>query len=417
MSWVEVHPDSGFPLQNLPYGVFKAVNDHACRIGVAIGDHVLSLPELVQAGLLPFPSLSKPTLNEFMSLGPEQWSNARRTIQKLLAKDTPTLRDNTELRRRALLRRDQVAMQMPCEIGDYTDFYSSRQHATNVGIMFRGPDNALQPNWLHMPIGYHGRASSVVVSGTNLHRPCGQLRPADDKPPVHGPCQQLDFELEMAFFVGPGSRLGEPLSIADAHSHIFGLVLMNDWSARDVQKWEYVPLGPFNGKNFGTSISPWIVTMEALRPFQVEPEPQTPPPLPYIQDPHNVAYDINLEVSITPDGPSASEVIVSRTNARHLYWSFAQQLAHHTSTGCNVRPGDLMGSGTISGSEPGSFGSMLEISWKGTKPVTMKDGTQRCFLQDGDTVRMTGICGSSKVPYKIGFGDVVGKVLPAFKKV
>jgi len=288
-----------------------------------------------------------------------------------------------------MVDQSKVRMVLPAKIGDYTDFYSSRYHATNVGIMFRGKDNALQPNWLHLPVGYHGRASSVVPSGTPVTRPRGQLRPDLEKPPVHGPCRLLDFELEMGFFVGPGNSMGTPIDIAHAEDHIFGLCLMNDWSARDIQKWEYVPLGPFNGKNFATSISPWIVTLEALEAFRVAPEKQNPNPLPYLKDPNLKAYDIKLEVAIQPEGESTPSV-VSKSNARNLYWSFTQQLAHHSSTGCPMQPGDLCGSGTISGPEPGSYGSMLEICWKGTKPVTLTTGQTRKFLADGDNVILSG---------------------------
>jgi len=306
-------------------------------------------------------------------------------------------------------------MELPCSIGDYTDFYSSRYHATNVGIMFRGKDNALQPNWLHLPVGYHGRASSVVVSGTDIKRPNGQLAP-DLKTPSWGPCKLMDFELEMACFVGAGNKLGEPITMANANDHIFGLTTMNDWSARDIQKWEYVPLGPFGAKNFGTTISPWIVTLEALEPFKVDNEEQKDPaPLPYLKEPEGSkleCYDIKLDVTVQSSEMKEPSV-VSKSNAKYLYWNFKQQLVHHTVTGCNMRPGDLLGSGTISGPEEAEYGSMLELCWKGTKEIPMNDGSIRKFLRDGDEVNMVGYCQGDG--YRIGFGDCKGRVLPANK--
>jgi fumarylacetoacetase len=302
-----------------------------------------------------------------------------------------------------------VQMHLPAIIGDYTDFYSSKSHASNVGIMFRGKDNALQPNWLHLPVGYHGRSSSVVLSGTSLHRPCGQLC-SDDKNPTYGSCKQLDFELELAAFVGPGNTLGSPIRIDDAEHHIFGVVLMNDWSARDIQRWEYVPLGPFGAKNFGTTISPWVVTMDALKGFEVSGEKQEPQVLPYLRDARHSVLNINLEVSIQGKN-QAEPTVITRSNSKYLYWSFKQQLAHHTVTGCNMRPGDLLGSGTISGPNREEFGSMLELNWKGTQEIQLKDGTTRHFLQDYDTVRMRGWAQGDG--YRIGFGTCDGTVLPA----
>uniref|UniRef100_A0A8C7KYD7 Fumarylacetoacetase n=1 Tax=Oncorhynchus kisutch TaxID=8019 RepID=A0A8C7KYD7_ONCKI len=323
----------------------------------------------------------QPTLNAFMGLGYEAWREARRSLQQLLSANETTLRDDVSLRSRAFFHKSSAIMHLPAEIGDYTDFYSSRDHATNVGIMFRGKENALMPNWLRLPVGYHGRASSIVVSGTPIRRPSGQMRPDQSKPPVFGQSKQLDIELEMAFFVGGGNRLGEPIPIERAHQHIFGMVLMNDWSARDIQAWEYVPLGPFLGKNFGTTISPWVVPMEALLPFA---EPNT--------------------------------VQVKNTNSivvilRYMYWTMKQQLAHHTVNGCNVRPGDLLASGTISGPDPDSFGSMLELSWKGSKTVDLGGGETRTFLKDGDEVTLTGYCEGSG--YRVGFGPCAGTILPA----
>jgi len=300
---------------------------------------------------------------------------------------------------------------LPATIGDYTDFYSSREHATNVGTMFRGAENALMPNWLHLPVGYHGRSSSVVISGTDLVRPKGQIKP-DDAPLYFGPSQLLDFELEMAVFVGPGNKLGQPIPISEAENHIFGFVLMNDWSARDIQKWEYVPLGPFGGKNFGTTISPWVVTLEALEPFRVASPIQDPKPLDYLVDSSgtgNDTYDIKLEVTLKP-ATTDSEFVLARSNFKYLYWSAKQQLTHHSVTGCNMRPGDLVASGTISGPTPDSYGSMLELCWKGTKPITLPNGEIRKFLRDGDTVNLRGKC--EKESIRIGFGPCSGKILP-----
>jgi len=418
-SFLAVSADSDFPIQNLPYGVFVRVNGPPVpTIGVAIGDFVLDLAVISRHGLFTGPlfgpharTFQEPTLNAFMSLGRAVWKEARSTIQNLLSSDVPTLRDNADLRAEAFVLQSDVQMLLPAHIGDYTDFYSSREHATNVGIMFRGVDNALQPNWLHLPVGYHGRSSSVVVSGTNLHRPKGQLKPVEDAPPVFGNCQTLDFELEMAFFVGPPNDLGQRIKIENAEDHIFGVVLMNDWSARDIQKWEYVPLGPFGAKNFGTTISPWIVTLEALEPFRVNGPAQDPLPLNYLRLPNPSAFDIQLEVHLTTskDGP----FLISKSNLKYMYWSMTQQLTHHTVTGCNMRPGDLCGSGTISGSSEDSYGSMLEICWKGTKPKALPNGEIRKFLLDYDTITLKGHCQGEG--YRIGFGSCSGTILPALE--
>uniref|UniRef100_A0A8D0H7K0 Fumarylacetoacetase n=1 Tax=Sphenodon punctatus TaxID=8508 RepID=A0A8D0H7K0_SPHPU len=415
MSFVQVEKNSDFPLQNLPYGVFSTRENPQRRIGVAIGDQVLDLSAIKH--LFGGPALSKhqhvlnqPTLNGFMGLGREAWKEARACLQKLLSASEPTLRDNTELRKKAFVPQASAVMHLPADIGDYTDFYSSREHATNVGIMFRGKENALMPNWLHLPVGYHGRASSVMVSGMPIRRPMGQMRPDDAKPPVFGACKLLDIELEMAFFVGPGNKLGEPVPISQAHEHIFGMVLMNDWSARDIQKWEYVPLGPFLGKSFGTTISPWVVTMEALLPFVLPNPIQDPKPLPYLCDDHPYTFDINLFVAIKGEGMS-EPANICKSNFKYMYWTIKQQLAHHSVNGCNLRPGDLLASGTISGPDPENFGSMLELSWKGTKVIDLGNGHSRKFLQDGDEVIITGYCQGNG--YRVGFGQCSGKVLPA----
>ncbi|KAM4748576.1 fumarylacetoacetase [Rhinophrynus dorsalis] len=415
MSFIPVEANSDFPIQNLPYGIFSTQDEPRHRIGVAIGDQILDLSVISHLFTGPFMSgnqdvLKQPVLNNFMALGHNAWRETRQVLQRLLSSSEPLLRDNQELRARAFVPQSKASLHLPANIGDYTDFYSSKDHATNVGIMFRGKDNALMPNWLHLPVGYHGRASSVVVSGTPVRRPNGQTRPSDDKPPIFGACKLLDFELEMAFFVGPGNPLGKPIPIHKADEHIFGMVLMNDWSARDIQKWEYVPLGPFLSKNFATTISPWVVPMEALMPFVLPNPVQDPLPLPYLQDDMNYTFDINLGVSLK--GEEIKEpVSICRSNFKHIYWTMKQQLAHHTVTGCNLQPGDLLGSGTISGPDPGSFGSMLELSWRGSKPIDLGAGQTRTFLKDGDTVVLTGYCQGEG--YRVGFGHCSGTVLPA----
>lgn len=410
-----INPDSHFPIENLPYGVFSTNEDPRHRIGVAIGDDIVDLSVIKQLFQGPVMSQNQhvfddTVLNSFMALGTEAWKETRATLTKLLTGDDPSLKQDTGLREKAIIPQNQAVMHLPAKIGDYTDFYSSREHATNVGTMFRGKENALMPNWLHLPVGYHGRSSSVVVSGTPVRRPNGQMRPDDTKPPVFGPCKLFDFELEMAFLTGPGNVMGEPIPASEAHNHIFGMVLMNDWSARDIQKWEYVPLGPFLGKNLGTSISPWVVPMEALMPFVVPNPNQDPKPLPYLQHEDPYSFDIHLEVAIKGSDMSQG-ARVCRSNFKNLYWTMKQQLAHHTITGCNVNPGDLMASGTISGPSEDSFGSMLELCWKGTKQVDLGNGQKRKFLQDGDEVIMTGYCDGDG--YRVGFGTCTGKVLPA----
>jgi fumarylacetoacetase len=415
-SFVAVAPDSHFPIQNLPYGVFRRRAGGQPTIGVAIGEFVLDLALLEEQNLLSVQALrgrrvfSESTLNSFMAEGRIAWSEARAVISRLLRLDESTLRDNAPLRERALIPMAEVEMLLPAEIGDYTDFYSSREHAHNVGTMLRGPDKALMPNWLHLPVAYQGRASSIVVSGTDLRRPRGQTKADDADAPTFGPSRNVDFELEIGFFVGPGNALGDPIPISQAEEHIFGLVLVNDWSARDIQKWEYVPLGPFLAKNFGTSISPWIVPLEALEPFRVSGPPQDPRPLTYLQASNSGCFDIHLEVmlqSTTMERPHR----ICASNFKHLYWSMAQQLAHHTVNGCNLRTGDLVASGTISGATPDSYGSLLELAWKGTKPLVFSNGESRAFIQDGDRISMTGWCEGDG--YRIGFGEVTGIILPA----
>lgn len=416
-SFIPVPADHDFPIQNLPYAVFQPAGQTP-RCGVGIGDFVVDLAALANAGLLRSRDLDlglafeSPSLNYFMSAGKTVWSTVRHRLQELLNEHTAALRDDPALRSSAFYRQDQVRFLVPAEIGDFTDFYSSREHATNVGTMFRDPANALLPNWLHIPVGYHGRSSSVVASGTPVRRPNGQTQ-AGDGPPVFGPSRLLDFELEMGFYTGPGNPLGTPIEIGHAPDHIFGVSLVNDWSARDIQKWEYVPLGPFLAKSFSTTVSPWVVPLEALEPFSKPAAPKDPEVLPYLQNDPMGLYDIHLEVAIR--GPKMKVPhVVSRSNMKHLYWSMAQQLTHHTVSGCNVRPGDLMASGTISGTDPESYGSMLELAWRGTKPISMPDGSERKFLLDGDSVIMRAYAQGDG--YRIGFGEAEGTILPAHQQ-
>ncbi|REE01250.1 fumarylacetoacetase [Marinoscillum furvescens] len=412
-SWIEVPAGSDFPIQNLPFGIFKT-KSISPRAATAIGDFVVDLHSLHEYGFfagiaLPKDVFAHATLNYFISLGKETTGAVRERLSELLQSDNAELRDQPEAREKAFYRQAEVEMLLPVKVGDYTDFYSSEQHAFNVGSMFRDPDNALLPNWKHIPVGYHGRASSIVVSGVDIRRPKGQtLEPGADAP-TFGPTKRLDFELEMAFITGKATQMGDSISVNEAEDYIFGFSLFNDWSARDVQKWEYVPLGPFLAKNFASSISPWIVTLDALDPFRVPGPKQDPKVLPYLEYSGDKNFDINLEVLIQPENADAKRVSLS--NFKYMYWNIAQQLAHHTVNGCNINVGDMYASGTISGPTPDSYGSMLELAWKGTKPVPMPDGTERKFIHDGDTVIMRGF--AEKDGVRIGFGEVKTKVLPA----
>lgn len=414
-SFIDIASDSDFSIHNLPYGIFSNTADGKRRAGVAIGEQVLDLAVIEAAGLLSLdggPYFDKPTLNAFIDSGRDNWTQARKTIQMLLSSDSD-LRDNQELQKKALFQQADVTMHLPVQVPGFTDFYSSKEHATNVGTMFRDPSNALLPNWTEMPVGYNGRASTVVVSGTDIVRPSGQLKPNANDRPIFSACQRLDFELETAFVVGKGNSIGQPIAVDEAFDHIFGMVLLNDWSARDIQKWEYVPLGPFNAKTFASQVSPWIVTMDALAPFKTACPTQEPKPLAYLDEKAtDNSFDINLSVELLPEN-SDSATVVCETNFKYMYWSMAQQLTHHTITGCKVEVGDMMGSGTISGPTPDSYGSMLEIAWNATKPVTLKDGATRSFIEDGDTVIMKGY--SEKEGIRVGFGEVRGKVLPAIQ--
>jgi fumarylacetoacetase len=412
-AFIDVDLASDFPIQNLPYGVFSTSALPTPRVGVAIGNHVLDLRSLEQEGLLHAGELrvfAAPSINPLMALGPKAWSQTRARISELLRHDNPELRDNVALRERALVPMAGVKLHLPIMVAGYTDFYSSKEHATNVGVMFRGKDNALQPNWLHMPIGYNGRASTVVVSGAKVRRPRGQLKPPNAELPSFGPCRRLDFELEMGAVIGQPSPMGEMLSEAQAEEMIFGFTLLNDWSARDIQQWEYVPLGPFQAKAFATSIGPWIVTREALEPFRVHGPAQNPVPLPYLRQARPNNYDLQLDVGLRTAQMNEA-VRICRTNFKYMYWSPVQQLVHHASSGCAMNVGDLLGSGTISGPEKHERGSLLEISWNGTEPIELPGGIKRTFLEDGDSLTIHGCCQGEG--YRIGFGEVEGTILPA----
>ena len=412
-SWIPVPEHSDFPIQNIPFGIIK-MEGKSPRVATRIGDSIIDLFELYKLGCfesLPFESndFDASSLNSLMKKGKLAVRELRNVLSALLLSDNSFLRDKSELHGSFLYTLDSVEMLLPINIGDYTDFYSSKEHATNVGVMFRDPANALLPNWLWIPVGYHGRASSVVVSGTDFHRPKGQIKPNDDEDPIFSASRQIDFELEIGFITFDGKPLGDSISVAEADDYIFGLCLFNDWSARDIQKWEYVPLGPFLAKNFVSTMSAWIVTLDALQPFRVESPIQSPKVLEYLAGSGKDSYDIKLQVAITTE--SKVETEICQSNFKYMYWTMAQQLAHHTVNGCNIRGGDLMGSGTISGPTEGSYGSMLELAWKGTKPLTLNDGTQRRFILDGDTVVMRGYCQNATI--RIGFGEVTGKLLPA----
>jgi len=411
-TWLTIPENSDFPIQNIPFGVFLT-RDDIVTIGTRIGDYAIDLGALHQLGYFQGIPLTddiflQDTLNDFISDGQKTWRAVRNRISEIFDVANVILKNNEEHRKIVMFAMNEVEMQLPVQIGDYTDFYSSKEHATNVGTMFRDPDNALLPNWLHIPVGYHGRSSTIIPSGTPIRRPMGQTLPKGAETPIFGPAKLVDFELEMAFITTDVNALGEPIPVDKAEDYIFGMVLFNDWSARDIQKWEYVPLGPFLAKNFASSISPWIVTLDALEPFRVESPKQDPKPLPYLYQTGKHSFDIQLEVAITPE--NSSPTTVTKSNFKYMYWTMAQQLAHHTVNGCRVNSGDLMGSGTISGPTPDSYGSMLELSWQGTKPVKLHDGSERKFIEDNDTVSLTGYCQIENL--RIGFGEVATKLLP-----
>ncbi len=415
-SWIDSAnaPDCQFPVQNLPYGVFSQASKGP-RCGVAIGNFVLDLAALEERGLITVggrgPVFDKAALNTFMGLGSSAWDAVRTRLTALLENGgDPALREDASAHKDCLVPLAEATLHLPFDVREYTDFYSSRQHAFNVGTMFRGPENALPPNWLHIPIGYNGRASTVVVSGTDVRRPLGQMKPRDAETPIFGPCRRLDIELEMGTVVGTPNRMGEPITLTQAEEMIFGYVLLNDWSARDIQAWEYQPLGPFQAKAFATSISPWVVTKGALAPFRTKAPDREKPLLPYLQEGDPQVYDVHLEVLMQAEG-AVRPTTISRSNFKHMYYSPAQQLAHHAVCGCRMNTGDLLGSGTISGPEKGQFGSLLELSWGGKEPLTLDTGETRRFIEDGDTLTLTGWAQGDG--YRVGFGACSGTILPA----
>jgi fumarylacetoacetase len=407
-SWININEDSDFSIHNIPFGIFS-VNGSGERMGTAIGDKVLDLRKANELGIfegidVPAEVFDNKYINDFMALGKSITNAVRERIQAELCDESSVLKDNPN----TFYEQSRVTMHLPVEVRDYTDFYSSIEHATNVGMLFRDPENALLPNWKHLPVGYHGRASSIIGSGQPIHRPVGQTKPPEGDP-VFGPCRLLDFELEMAFIIGRKSELGNRITIDKAKEYIFGMALFNDWSARDIQKWEYVPLGPFLGKSFASSLAPWVVTMEALDYFRVSGPVQEPKVLPYLAYEGSQNYDVNLEVTLSPEG--GVETVISESNYKFMYWNQLQQLAHHTVNGCNVNVGDLMASGTISGKDEHSYGSLLEITQAGKKTLTLNGGEERKFIQDNDSVTMRGFC--SKDGRRVGFGEVTAKILPA----
>ncbi|MFT6748979.1 MAG: fumarylacetoacetase [Flavobacterium sp.] len=413
-SWLDVEENSDFPIQNIPFGVFLTKDD-VITIGTRIGNHAIDMGALQQLNYFEGIELTddmfmQDTLNDFISDGKKTWRLVRNRLSDIFDETNSKLRDNQKHREIIIFDLADVEMQLPVLIGDYTDFYSSKEHATNVGTMFRDPNNALLPNWLHIPVGYHGRSSTIVPSGIPVNRPMGQILPNGETLPVFGSSRLVDFELETAFITTDANIMGENIPVGEAEDYIFGMVLLNDWSARDIQKWEYVPLGPFLAKNFASSISPWIVTLDALEPFKVKGPSQNPTPLPYLQQSGKHSFDIKLEVYLQPE--NGEQNLISQSNFKYMYWTMSQQLTHHTSNGCKVNSGDMMGSGTISGPTPSSYGSMLELSWGGKNPITLSDGTERKFVNDNDTITLKGFCKNSSV--RIGFGECASKLLPPF---
>ena len=412
-SFVNYPENSDFSIYNIPFGV-AVFNKEYIACATRIGDIVIDLATLYDFGYFNDVEgindnvFEAYTLNEFIELGKPVTTAVRKKIQELLLEGSLLSKDEKSIEE-CFYNLDQVKMMMPVHVPNYTDFYSSIEHATNVGKMFRDPANALLPNWKHLPVGYHGRASSIVISGTDIHRPKGQMKPADADSPVFGPCKQLDFELEMAFIVNKNTEMGESISTSQAEDAIFGMVIFNDWSARDIQSWEYVPLGPFLGKNFGSSVSPWVVTLEALEPFRTASPQQEPEVLDYLKFSGDKNFDIQLEVYLQP--AIGTEALISQSNYKFMYWNMCQQLAHHTVNGCNVEVGDMYASGTISGTDSNSFGSMLELTWRGQNPLKLNDGQERKFIEDHDTVIMRGW--AQKGDIRVGFGEVTGTILPA----
>ena len=411
-SFISVSADCHFPIQNLPFGVFSTADNTQRRMGVAIGDLVLDIAACLENGLLENTPLKKEmafeNLNALMQLGRKNVTKVRNAVSELL-RDSSALKDNEALKSKVFHKQSAVTMHLPAKISGYTDFYSSKEHATNIGTLFRDKNNPLLPNWVHIPVAYDGRAGSIIVSDKDIKRPQGQTRPNLEEPPVFGKCKGLDVEVEVGVFVGTGTELGDTISMDKAPEHIFGMVLLNDWSARDIQKWEYVPLGPFLGKNFATSISPWVVTLDALEPFRVAAPKQDPKVLDYLARKEDWAVDLKLAFGIQTPNMNKPEYI-SHTNFKYMYWDIAQQLTHHSINGCAMNTGDLFGSGTISGPTADSYGSMIEMTEGGKNPIKLNDGTERVFLKDGDTAVITGFCQADG--YRVGFGSVSGKIIP-----
>ena len=417
VSWIDVPRGSDFPIQNLPYGVFRRSGDQAARLGVALGDRIVDLSLLARGGLFDEELseatrvLGSPSVNALLACGRPAWQAVRRRLSALLSAGNREVLD-AQIAESAFVPMRDAQLVLPLEVGDYVDFYSSREHASNLGKMLRPGGDPLLPNWRWLPVGYHGRASSIVVSGTPIERPSGQTKSADADAPAFGPTCMLDFELEIAFVTGEGPALGTPIGIERASEHIFGIALLNDWSARDLQAWEYQPLGPFLSKSFATSLSPWIVTLDALEPFRAAGPPQEPPPLPYLAQAEAGNYDVGLAVELETAAMRGAKLFpqtIARTNFRAMYWSMAQQLAHMTSNGARVRAGDLCASGTISGSDRASYGSLIELTWRGTRPLALADGSTRTFLENGDTVTLRGSC-DRRGAVHIGLGDVSGTI-------
>lgn len=404
-SWLEIDKNSDFSIHNIPFGIISTKNKKP-RVATRIGDYVIDLEQLRKLGLLNIPRniLNQPYLNSFIGLGKKKTNQVRLQLQKWLSDENSPLKKHFNA---VFYKIEEVEVHLPVRIGDYTDFYSSLEHATNVGKMFR-PDNPLMPNWKHLPVAYHGRSSSIVVSGTEIRRPKGQINANENENPIFTPSKRLDFELEMAWIIGKNTDLGESVSTGKAEDYVFGFLLFNDWSARDIQRWEYQPLGPFLSKNFASSVSAWVVTLEALEPFRVETPIQNPIPLPYLQFEGKKNFDIQLEVQLATEDEVSS---ICHSNYKYIYWNINQQIAHHTINGCNLRIGDMMASGTISGSEPNSYGSLLELTEGGKKALLLNNGVERKFLEDNDTVIIRGF--AEKDGIRVGFGEVVGKILPS----
>ncbi len=409
-TWIDIPKNSDFSIFNLPFGIYSSKNVSK-RVGVAIGSNVIDLLGCNDLNIFGDLNIDNSVfennfLNDFINLGKNKTNKVREIIQTHLTDENSILKLNNSL----FTPIKDVEMHMPVKIGDYTDFYSSIEHASNIGSMFRDPENPLLPNWRHLPVGYHGRASSVIVSGINIHRPKGQIKPLDHENPLFSSSKRIDFELEMGYIIGKKSKLGSSISTNEAENYIFGKVLFNDWSARDIQKWEYVPLGPFLGKSFASSISPWVVTIEALKPFKVEGPLQEPEVLDYLKFEGLKNYDINLSVSIMPE-ESYAETVICKSNFKYMYWNMSQQIAHHTVNGCNLNVGDMMASGTISGKSEDSYGSMLELSWGGKKNIVLENGLSRTFVEDYDSIIMRGYCEKDNI--RVGFGEVKTKLLPS----